>query len=103
MYVIFSSLILFILIILPVKRVHWLCARAQHLRWREECILVRYEMEWTVRYFLHKSHLWMLGDTTDVSPSAVAYAHRQVAMWHDLAHYADQSFKTVNVNYKSPV
>ena len=71
------------------------------MRWREECILVRYEMEWTVRYFSHKGDLWTLGDTTDVSPGAAAYAHRQVAMWCDLAHYADKSFKTVNVNYKS--
>ena len=91
------------LISLPVKRVHWLRARAQHMRWREECILVRYEMEWTVRYFLHKSDLWTLGDHTNIAAGAVAYAHRQAAMWRDLAHYADQSFKSVNVNYKSPL
>ena len=60
-------------------------------------------MEWTVRYFSHKGDLWTLGDTTDVSPGAAAYAHRQVAMWCDLAHYADKSFNTVNVNYKSPL
>ena len=60
-------------------------------------------MEWTVCYFLHKSDLWTLGDHTNVAAGAVAYAHCQAAMWHDLAHYADQSFKSVNVNYKSPL
>ena len=45
----------------------------------------------------------MLGDHTNVAPSAVAYAHRQSAMWRELAHYADQSFKSVNVYYKSPL
>ena len=86
------------LIGLPVNHVHWLHAHTQHLRWREECILVRYEMEWTMRYFLHKSDLWMLGDHANVASSAVAYAHHQAAMWHDLAHYADQSFKSVNID-----
>ena len=45
----------------------------------------------------------MLGDHANVASSAVAYAHCQAAMWHDLAHYADQLFKSVNINYKSPL
>ena len=45
----------------------------------------------------------MLGDHANVASGAVAYAHHQAAMWHDLAHYADQSFKSVNINYKSPL
>ena len=60
-------------------------------------------MEWTVQYFLHKSNLWMLGNHTNVAAGAMAYAHRQAAMWRDLAHYADQSFKSINVKYKSPL
>jgi len=76
------------------------------MRWREECILVSYEMEWTVRYFFHKMDYWIDAHSADGSPlsaGAAAYASRKTAMWHDLALYADKSFKNVNNNYKSPL
>jgi len=38
-----------------VRRVHWLRAHAQLMRWREEVTLTGYEMHWVVRYFLNKS------------------------------------------------
>jgi len=41
-----------------VRRVHWLRARAQLMRWREEVTLTGYEMHWVVRYFLNKSQTW---------------------------------------------
>ncbi|KIM39386.1 hypothetical protein M413DRAFT_74977, partial [Hebeloma cylindrosporum] len=87
-----------------VKRVHWLRARAQEMRWQEEVILVEHEMEWTVRYFLHKMDYWRAPPPPDREPpssGAAAYAARKCAMWHDLALYADKSFKNVNINYKS--
>lgn len=88
-----------------VKRVHWLRARAQYQRWREECILVGYEMQWTVRYFLNKSSLWKPSALPDAdpefaTPGAAAYANRQATMWHRLALIADKSFKYYNVHYQ---
>jgi len=83
---------------------HWLHAQAQKMRWHEQCIIVRYEMQRTVCFFLHKSNYWtqvLSPGGRESSPGAAAYAHRKVAMWGALAHYADQSFKNVNINYKS--
>ena len=74
------------------------------MRWREECIIVRYEMQRTVRFFLHKSTYWTLAlspEGRELSPGAAAYAHQKVGMWRDLARYADQSFKNVNINYQT--
>ena len=91
--------------IFTVRRVHWLRARAQKHRWDEECTLVRYEMEWTVRYFLHKNRFWQSAPTADLTqvPGQAAYAHRKAAMWDKLARDADHSFKNINKNYKSPL
>jgi hypothetical protein len=44
-----------------VQRVHWLRARAQKARWQEEVTLLGYEMQWTVRYYMHMSERWQLG------------------------------------------
>lgn len=76
------------------------------MRWREESLLVNYEMEWSVRYFLHKNQYWTSAHSADGTPlslGAAGYAHRKAAMWHDLALYADKSFKSANLNYKSPM
>ncbi|KAF8965105.1 hypothetical protein BDZ97DRAFT_1659385, partial [Flammula alnicola] len=88
-----------------VKRVHWLRARAQTQRWREECILVRYEMQWTVRYFMHKSKTWQSALTSGrpLTAGAAAYADRKVVMWRQLALISDKSFKNTNVHYESPL
>lgn len=75
-------------------------------RWREEFLLIRYEMGWTVRYFAYKKQLWdevraIAGP--DPLPGPVSYANRQAAMWYELAMFADQSFRKSNVDYKSPL
>jgi hypothetical protein len=44
---------------LTVRRVHWLRARAQLMRWKEEVTLTGYEMQWTVRYFQYQSQKWV--------------------------------------------
>jgi len=41
-----------------VRRVHWLQSQAQRNRWREEFLLVTYEMEWAVWYFIYHSQQW---------------------------------------------
>jgi len=97
-----SYFYLFLSSYILVKRVHWLRARAQKNRWQEECILVRYEMEWVVRYFVHKSQFWQSAQSGD-SPGPAAYATRKAAMWRQLARFADGSFKNININYKSPL
>lgn len=86
-----------------VKRVHWLRARAHKERWHEEFMFVGYEMEWTVRYFTYKSHLWSNAVCPDSVPGPAAYAKRQASMWYHLALFADRSFNNTNVDYKSPL
>ncbi|KAF9552461.1 hypothetical protein CPC08DRAFT_646869 [Agrocybe pediades] len=99
------------------NRVHWLRARAQAERWHEERLLVTYEMQWTVRSFLHKSEDWKkaaLPGRTDPpgvtalpqrrdSPGAKAYAQRQAHTWLALAVISDRKFKIANKYYKSPI
>ncbi|KAF9539539.1 hypothetical protein CPC08DRAFT_613590, partial [Agrocybe pediades] len=67
-------------------RVHWLRARAQADHWREECQLLTYEMQWTVRSFVQKSKLWLglknAHNGGALSPGARAYADRQSRTWH---------------------
>ncbi|KAH9483515.1 hypothetical protein JR316_0002983 [Psilocybe cubensis] len=88
--------------VLEFKRVHWLRARAHFQRWKEESTLVRYEMQWTVTYFLHKSATWKsaIKDNPTILPGAIAYAHRKAQMWHHLALISDRSFRSVNKHYK---
>jgi hypothetical protein len=91
--------------IMPVKRIHWLRARAQMQRWTKQLILVGYEMQWTVQYFRYQCGQWKKGyEDPSVTPGSGAHAHRQYAFWATLASMADTRFIKVNrVNYKSPV
>jgi hypothetical protein len=85
-----------------VQRVHWLRARAQRNRWREECLLLTYEMEWTVRYFVQRGTTWE--SKCRGSPAgAAAYAAQQLTFWLQLAHFANRVFAQTNANYKSPL
>ena len=66
-------------------------------RWNEEVILVGYEMEWTVRYFLHQAEVWKHRGTIvaiDVTSQAGrrAYAARKSAMWQGLALVANDKY-----------
>ena len=87
-----------------VKRVHWLRARALKDRWHEEHILVTYEMQWTVHYFLYKDEMWQRAtNTLTISPGAKAYGIQQANMWKKLAHMADKVFRSLLSHYISPV
>lgn len=106
---------------LTVRRVHWLRARAQKMRWQEEVTLTGYEMQWTVRYFQHMSHKWELpsnsfgiGPSSGASSSgpnvavtlsdgAIAYWKRKQAVWEDLMKKADNIFRKCNPAYDSPL
>ena len=65
------------LIPLSVWRVHWLRAQAQKECWEEEVILIWYEMQWTVQYFLHNRGLWEEHHRNSIGPGLVAYCHMQ--------------------------
>lgn len=85
-----------------VKRVHWLRARAQLHRWKEEATLTFWEMTWTTRFFLFKANYWK--DCRTKSREAnqrggVAYANRQIAFWNSMARLADVSFAAANSTY----
>jgi hypothetical protein len=85
---------------IAVQRIHWLRARAQWYRWKEETQLVQYEMQWTVRYFLHESQTWKdQSINPNVSDGAKAYAARQSNIWYGRAAAADIYFKFTNKSY----
>jgi hypothetical protein len=91
---------------LLVQRVHWLRGRAQKGRWEEEVILVGYEMQWTVRFFVHKQEVWegrraMANDNQATGPAA--YAARKAAMWGWMAQDANHLFIKANSAYITPL
>lgn len=83
-----------------VQRVHWLRARAQKKRWEEELVLVKHEMDWSTRYFLHWAGLWHdRFEDPNVQPGPRAYAARQSAQWKQLAVVAEHHYCLVNRDY----
>jgi hypothetical protein len=86
-----------------VHQIHWLRSRAQRNRWQEELVLLTYEMEWTVKSFIQQSQKPLASVSGNTPPGPLAYAHRQHAKWQDLASSADKAFRSVNLNYKSPM
>src|SRR5882757_9570902 len=103
--------------IVLVKRVHWLRARAQSHRWKEEFTLVQYEMTWVVRFFKHMSGTWsrrhdnvlsFLSSGTSVNPTAseadwtrgaAAYAQRQIRTWSQFAGHAEDTFRATHPGF----
>lgn len=82
-----------------VNRVHWIRARAQRNRWKEEYTLVEYEMQWTVRYYLHCAKGWesrALSSREAGDAGATSYAYRKQNMWIGMAQSADSQFSLVN-------
>ena len=66
--------------------VHWLRAQVQLMRWQEEVAITTYEMQWTVRFFSHKSMMWAWLHSTrsavasqGAGAGAVAYVKRKQA------------------------
>jgi hypothetical protein len=88
------------MLIFLVQRIHWLRARAQSHRWKEETVLVTYEMQWTVRYFLKEAAIWNnRSKWNQNSPGAAAYAARQAAISFRRAAAADRMFKKVHPSH----
>ena len=85
-----------------VQRVHWIRARAQKHRWEEELTLVKYEMGWTTRSFLHKAKEWHdRFEEPNINPGPRAYAARQSSQWRSMALDADRQFRSANPDYTS--
>ena len=86
--------------VILVQRVHWLRARAQKNRWQEELILLKYEMEWTTRFFLHSGCKWQtLLKEIGLEPGPRSYVAQQAAQWLTLAADAEHLFVQVNQEY----
>jgi hypothetical protein len=107
---------------LIVRRVHWLRARAQYMRWQEEATLISYEMQWTVRFFVNQGSKWAEAYSTLADPCRtlagasgtlseggrnnagfIAYCKRKHSTWRHLAVKSDRTFSLINSAYKSPL
>ncbi|KAF9531675.1 hypothetical protein CPB83DRAFT_891565 [Crepidotus variabilis] len=82
-------------------RLNWLRGRAQLHRWKEEVLLTRYEMEWTVRFFMYTANLWASQRDQQLpsAPSHIAYAEEQLAIFNQLGKIAEHRFSVVNSHY----
>ena len=89
-----------------VRRIHWLRACAQKHRWDEESILVEYEMQWTVQYFLDKICVWdehRQNALVDKKHGAAAYVAQKSATWSEMVQNADRTFSVNKLLYHSPL
>lgn len=82
-----------VLILLSVKRVCWLRAKALEARWNEEELLVSYEMRWTINWFNHQKGIWVdRAKQIGAEEGAKCLAWRQSEMWGQLADQAESAF-----------
>ena len=87
-----------------VKHIHFLQLRALKSRWEEEHVLLKYEMQWTVLYFLNEAEKWKIGGNSEsIAVDAKAYALRQEARWRMMALNSDNTFKKTTSDYVSPI
>ncbi|TEB34685.1 hypothetical protein FA13DRAFT_1707537 [Coprinellus micaceus] len=87
-------------------RINWICARSRKDRWEEELKMVESEMEWYVRYTLHRTLCAKQWAQDALSPGHKAYAMHQADMWRRLGSHAKSLFaKTpgVKVDVDIPV
>ena len=77
---------------------NWLHARAQNNRWEEELRLTKHEMEWTVRWYVHRAQQWRARrDAAELlSRGHRAYAEKQISMWNELGRVSQLLFSTSN-------
>lgn len=72
-------------------RVEWAKSKAHAERWGEETQLLTEEMRRVVEYFAWKARWWAIQGqrrthaSTEIQEGIVAYAAKQVAMYHGLA------------------
>ena len=69
-------------------------------RWEEELLLVKYEMQWTTKSFLHKAQQWEdRFEEPNVDPGPKAYAVWQLSQWRSIVLEADWLFQLANSEY----
>ena len=73
-------------------------------RWEEELTLVKYEMEWTARFFGYRANQWQKRFLqADLQSGPKAYVAQQAAQWSQMASNAHQLFEKVNGDYQPAV
>ena len=79
-----------------VYRISWLRAKARYTRWKEEHLLVRHEMRWTVSWFEYHRNMWQRRyEEIDDEVSAdglQCYALKQAHLWENLKHHSRDTF-----------
>lgn len=82
-----------------VHRVNWLRARARLTRWQEEVVLIKTEMDSTIRFFTVQAEKWTARviSKSSVTPGHVCYAKKQESMWTNLADQAYKAFINLGV------
>ena len=78
-----------------VYHVNWLRAKAHVDRWREELIIVKHEMQWTIRWFEFQANLWRERSerADDGLPRGHrSYAKKQEKLWNAFQRKASERF-----------
>jgi hypothetical protein len=86
---------LFTLIYL-VYRVNWLRAKARVDRWVEELVLVKHEMQWTIRWFQYQANLWRERSEREEGSLPIghkAYAKKQRKLWNEFERKSSERFE----------
>ena len=79
-----------------VYRVNWLRAKARYARWCEEEVLLRTEMDSSMRWHRHQNSEWLRRVESANSaglPGHEAYARKQAFLWGRLFGKAEGTFK----------
>ena len=86
---------------LQVYRVHWLKAKAQRDRWREEERMLFREMDFVTAFMEHSASIWkkraMSSRSEGFSSGAECYALRTADMWQTFADQARLEFGKIQV------
>ena len=79
-----------------VYRISWLRAKARYTWWKEEHLLVRHKMQWTVSWFEYHWNMWQRQyEEIDDEASAdglQCYALKQAHLWENLKHHSRDTF-----------
>ncbi|KAH8980217.1 hypothetical protein EDB86DRAFT_2813871, partial [Lactarius hatsudake] len=78
--------------------VHWLRAKAQFERWKEEQHSIHNEVVWIPAYFHSKAECWKawMDDAAQAQlPGHKAYASRQAHAWEELSRSSMKSLKNI--------
>ena len=81
-----------------VFRVQWLRAKAIKDCFKEEVVLLKAEMGWTVNYFHNQSLNWKaLYNAVDSNRGCACIAAKESAAWEKLKEYTEQIAQTFKI------